>query len=94
MSYTNQTKRVVVPCPTGITQEDANTIRDTKISFFKSNKVFTKPQLIADSKSCYRVVINSRDDVGATLETLVGTVNAKALTEEILFSLLTGHLHT
>jgi len=94
MSYTNNNKRAVVPCPANMSQPEANALRDIKIQFFKSNKVFTKPQLITDSKSCYRVVINSRDDVGATLETLVGTVNAKALTEEILFSLLTGHLHT
>ena len=94
MSYQTNNKRAVVNCPQGVTQESANAIRDSKIAFFKTNKVFTKPQLISDSKSCYRVVINSRDEAGATLETLVGTTNAKALTEEILFSLLTGHLHT
>jgi len=94
MSYPTQTKRAVVPCPTGMNQEQANTIRDAKVAFFKTHKVFTKAQLISDSKSCYRIVINSSDESGAILETLVGSVNAKALTEEILFCLLTTKYHT
>jgi hypothetical protein len=80
------------PCPKGVTQAQANVIRDAKVAFF--NGVFTTEQLLTHNRPIYATIINSKDSAGNTLEQLVGTDNAVMLMTEIMFHLTTGAYHT
>ena len=92
MAYSSNATRPNIDCPAGVTQDQANTIRDAKVAFFSN--VFTSDQILNNSKHVYSIIVNSKDAQGATLEQLVGTINTKALMNEITFKLLTGHYHT
>jgi len=84
MSYSNQT----IPTPVTATLELHNTLRATYHSFFTD--VFTKDQLIADSKQVFSILMNAPDTDGNKLEVLLGTSNAKLCVNQVMFKLLTG----
>ena len=84
MNYTKSTK-TVIPTPATATEElherlvIAITLHYTKI--------LTPELLIAHRKGCYAVIINSTWE-GSPIEYVLGSANAKVLTEQVLNNLL------
>lgn len=79
-------QRPIIPTPVSATQERMVAIRNGFVTHFKS--VLSPELLIAHRKSTYALIINASDDKGNKLETMVGTANAKAITTDVLETLL------
>ena len=84
-TYNKKPQRPVVAQPVGLTQSTMDTIVTAFTSHF--SKVVSPDILIANRKAVYALVINGTDTSGNSLEQLVGSENAKAMTEVILNSM-------
>jgi hypothetical protein len=82
-----------IPTPEGVTVEKILARRDELVAFYAKAKCFDKQMLVVHSKECYKVVINTKNEQGIDLVHSLGTDNAKLLTNEVLFHLLTGSYH-
>jgi hypothetical protein len=88
--YKNNNRAQVVPTPEGVTVEGIIARRDELVAFFGKAKCFTKETLVVNSKEVYKVVINTKNSDGIDLVHQFGTDNAKLMTNEVMFNLLTG----
>ncbi len=80
MSYT-KSSRQVIPTPTTATTELHTATVTRATTHF--TKILTPELMIAHRKGAYALVINSTYD-NIPLEQLLGTINAKIATEEVL----------
>lgn len=70
-----------IPTPATATVEQCQAIESTVVAHYTT--MFTPELMIAHRSGCYATVINTTID-GQSLATLVGTDNAKLMTENVL----------
>ena len=90
MYKSTRTNNPSIPAPAGVTVEAIIARRDELVAFYKKAKCFDKQMLVVNSKDCFKVIINTKNEQGVDLVHAFGTDNAKLMTNEIIFSLLTG----
>ena len=90
MYIPSKAKSQSIPAPAGVTVESIIARRDALVAFYKKAKCFDKTMLVVNSKECFKVIINTKDEQGVDLVHAFGTDNAKLVTNEVIFNLLTG----
>ena len=88
--YKTQTKssRPVIPTPPTASEELHNEVVSKMTAHFSN--VLTPTVMIANRKGAYATVINATYD-NVPLEQLLGTVNAKVATEQVLTAISAGY---
>jgi len=84
MSYKNNYKKPVkasIPTPASATQDTCEQTEEAILAHYR--EVLTLPLLVSNRKGCYATIINSTIN-GQPLEQVVGTDNAKFMTETVL----------